>query len=669
MPFKPLRQAPAFAAVICLLAILAAELVQSVRVESQTSDEAFHLLAGYRYWRSQDFGINPEHPPLVKLLASFPLLFSRPEVPASAAERTDFPAGRAFLYANDADSLLFKARIATSVFTLLLALLVFQATNAAFGRGAAFFALGLLVFEPNLLGHGALVTMDMALTCCFFASVSAFYLYVKKPAVLRLAGCGVATGLALAAKHPGLLVIPTLGLLGLAELLITPRSGPPPAGNSVPGVESIQRRGARLAVALVLIGMIALLLLWGLYGFRFQARPDGLEMSPPLGAFLAEGGLESRMIRALAHWRLLPEAYLYGLAFQLTRGAHPMFLFGKLYPHSRWFYFPATFLIKSTLGFLLLLSLIPAGAALRRPGFRREIVFLTLPPGLYLAVSLTADLDTGVRLILPVYPFLLVLAATGAWSLAKQQRRWAYAVGVLTMFHIFSSVRSFPNYLAYSNELWGGPAKTYKVLTDSNVDWGQGLKAAKHYLDRRHIADCWFAYFGPVDPAYYHIPCKLLPSSSAATWGRELEAIPPLIEGAVLVSATEISGQPWGPGELNPYERFLGTRPVDSIGGSILVFRGRFDVSRASALSRLWKVRELADRNQFPQALEEARAAAALAPRCVDTQYVLGRVLKIMQRPAEARRAFETALKLAQTVYPEYQRYWLPYLQRELFEP
>jgi len=71
----PARRTATFAAAVCLLVILAAELFLSAGLESQTSDEAYHLEAGYRYWHSRDFGINPQHPPFLKLLASSPLLF------------------------------------------------------------------------------------------------------------------------------------------------------------------------------------------------------------------------------------------------------------------------------------------------------------------------------------------------------------------------------------------------------------------------------------------------------------------------------------------------------------------------------------------------------------------------------------------------------------------
>ena len=228
------------------------------------------------------------------------------------------------------------------------------------------------------------------------------------------------------------------------------------------------------------------------------------------------------------------------------------------------------------------------------------------------------------------------------------------------LIHAASSLRAFPNYLPYSNELWGGPSKTYRVLTDSNADWGQGLLAAQHYLQTHAATPCWFAYFGTADPAYYHLPCTLLMVHSAVVWERPIEVTPPAIQGTVLVSATEMSGQTWGPGELNPYEQFRTGHPVDCLAGSILVYQGSFQVPLASAQSRIWRALALVSRGENDAALTEAQAAESLAPRSVDVQFVLGRVLKAAGRSEESRQAFENALRLARTIHPEAQEYWIP---------
>jgi len=279
---------------------------------------------------------------------------------------------------------------------------------------------------------------------------------------------------------------------------------------------------------------------------------------------------------------------------------------------------------------------------------------------------MTSKLNIGIRHILPVYPFLIVLISVGAWWLATKRRAWGIVVAGIVLFHAASSLRAFPNYISYSNELWGGPLKTYRVLTDSNVDWGQNLPAAKQYLATHSATPCWLAYFGSVDPAYYDIPCKLLPVHTAVIWERQLDEIPPDIQGTVLLSATEMSGQLWGPGELNPYEAFRTARPADCLGGSILVYRGSFHVPLASALSLLGKITDLANHGKIDAAVAEAQTAETLAPQSVDVQVVLGRLLQAQGRNPESQQAFQNALRFALTIHPEAQDYWVPIIENEL---
>jgi len=140
-----------------------------------------------------------------------------------------FGDGKDFLFKNDADTMLFRARMAVSFFTLLLALLVFLAAQEMFGTAAGFIALALLAFDPNLLAHGALVGTDAGLSCFMFAAVYAFYRYVKVPSAWRLIVTGLATGLALAAKHTGILLFPMLLLLAVSEVVRNGRATEAPA--------------------------------------------------------------------------------------------------------------------------------------------------------------------------------------------------------------------------------------------------------------------------------------------------------------------------------------------------------------------------------------------------------------------------------------------------------
>lgn len=60
--------------IVFLLLLFALEVITTVRQESLTWDEGDHIFAGYMSWKTHDYGLNPEHPPLVKLLATIPLL-------------------------------------------------------------------------------------------------------------------------------------------------------------------------------------------------------------------------------------------------------------------------------------------------------------------------------------------------------------------------------------------------------------------------------------------------------------------------------------------------------------------------------------------------------------------------------------------------------------------
>ena len=150
--------------VTVLLVILEAQLMFSVNQNSQTFDESAHIYSGYSYWKTGDFGINPEHPPLEKLVDALPLLPTGIKAPQPLPfnfRGVSVIGGLQLLYNNDADALLLRARAMASLFTLACALLAFLTAYEMFGAGAGLIALLILVFEPNFLANGALVTTDI----------------------------------------------------------------------------------------------------------------------------------------------------------------------------------------------------------------------------------------------------------------------------------------------------------------------------------------------------------------------------------------------------------------------------------------------------------------------------------------------------------------------------
>lgn len=644
-----------------LFAVLAAELALSVRNQSQTFDESAHMYAGYSYWKVHDFGINPEHPPLAKLIATLPLLpmqvtGGRPmhlaigPPPKTAFRGASLMGGRRLLYSNDADTLLFRSRMTISIFTFALAVLVLLAANEMFGWEVALIALLLFVFEPNVLANGALVTTDMAATAMLFGTVYTFYRYLTRPSFVRLLVCSLFAGLTISVKHSGLLLFPILLVVAIADLLV--------ARTSAETWRSLTRRGLAALGSLLVIAAVSVTILWSCYGFRYAARPNGAAMVPPTPAFLQtlNQPVEQRAIGFCERHHLLPESYLYGLTdvLVLTNEGRPTYLFGEGYPQGRWFYFPSTLVIKSTIGFLLLLALGLAAGSLWKRDQRRQALAMLLPAAVYLAYAMRSKLDIGHRHILPIYPFLIVLAAAGAWTLAQRSRVWTAAVAALILFHAVSSVRAYPAYLAYSNEFWGGPSKTYRTVGDSNVGWTSGLHTMQRYISDRKITQCWFAYYGPVDLSYFHLPCKTMPTFFSTILGNPQAVVPESVQGPIFVSSENISGLGWEPPELNPYWSFKDRTPDAVLDGSILVFNGTYDVPRISAMSHL-VIAGNALRGGHPErALPEAQQAEALAPELLMSHEMLSSLYAQNHQPAEAQREYEQALQLYRTTYSEF---------------
>jgi len=653
------------AGVAGLILLFAIHLELISRANTITWDEPDHIYSGYMSWRG-DFGLNPEHPPLVKFVATVPLLPMQLNVP----EMQDRPyrlqavlGGRDFIFHNDADKIVFRAQMAASIFTLLLLVIAFLATREMFNTTAGFLALGLLLFDPTLLAHGALVTTDAAQACFLLASIYAFYRYVQLPSAGRLMITGVAVGLALASKHSAVLVFPMLLILAGIEIF---RRESANSGSQL----SVGKCAARYARALAIIGLMSVAILWAAYGFRYAARGNGLQLNPPMEAQLAKvpSPTQAKVLHEFARFHLLPESYIYGFAHVLfSANSFNSYLFGKSYPHAVWFYFPVAMLVKSSLTFLILLAISVWVIASGRLRMRRELLFLLIPPLIYLAVSMKGGMNIGIRHILPVYIFLAILIAGAASALIKNGRRWRYAVVLLLVFQAISVTRAFPNCIGYANEAFGGPKNAWRYVSDSSADWAQQLHAVKRYTDEHHMQNCWFVYFGTgvIDYNYYKIPCKLLPTIESI-WLGTLSDATPAIDGPVFISAVNLTGFEFGPPPLNPYEQFKTLKAADAIDSGVFVYEGRFEIPLAAALARAQKAGVFLAGKRLPEALQEAQQAMALAPDSAKVNAQMGNVLDALGRREEARPYYATALQLALTKQPEFQHSLVAPLKQRL---
>ena len=663
LPENP-RRGPVIVGVGAFIVLFAIHLALTSHANTITWDEPDHIYSGYMSWKG-DFGLNPEHPPLVKFVATLPLLGMQLNVPELQDRSYRLQAvlgGRDFIFHNDADKLVFRAQMAASIFALLLLVIVFLAAREMFGTTAGFVALGLMVFDPTLLAHGALVTTDTIQACFLLASIYAFYRYVKEPSVSRLAITGLAVGLALASKHSAVLVFPMLVMLAGIEVF---RRRPADMGLQ----DSIGKR-AGLGAALLIISLISVGILWGAYGFRYSARGNELKLNPSMEAQLnrVPSPIEARMLGEFARLHLLPESYIYGFAHVLfSARSFNSYVYGKAYPHAVWFYFPVAMLVKSSLTFLILLVISIWVIASGRLQKRRELSFLLIPALIYLAASMIGGMNIGIRHILPVYIFLAVLIAGATSVLVKSRHHWLYAVVLLLLFQAISVTRTFPNYIGYANEAFGGPKNVWRYLSDSSVDWAQQLHAVKRYTDQHNIQRCWFVYFGTgvIDYDYYKIPCKLLPTVESI-WLGTLSDATPAIDGPVFISAVDLTGFEFGPPPLNPYEQFKNLTPVDVIDSSVFVYDGHFEIPLTAALAQAQRASILIGEKKLPEALQEAQQAVALAPDSALVNAVMGTVLDALSRRTEARTYYESALQQALTIQPDFQLSLVPSLKKRL---
>ena len=610
---------------------------------SATIDESPHIFAGYRYWQCGDFGVNVEHPPLLKLLAAIPLVSKNLIQPLwecgtkITSSDESYSAGNLFLAKNNPDNIVVPARLSAALMSLLLALMVFLAAREMFGNWEAAVALALLAFEPNIIAHGSLVTTDMAVAATMFAAVYAFYRYRKHPTWISFLVVGLATGATLAAKHSGILILPILFLLFVADFFFSRRME----------IETgVRRRFSPRIAAFAGIFFIAIAVLWAFYGFRYDAVPNDSQ-PPVLVASIFDGAppeiLNSPVVKTMRTVaRIFPESYAAGLFYIMRGGNRPMFLLGEIYPTARWFYFPVAFSIKTSVALLVLLVLSLLTVRLYQTR-RREMLFLLLPAFLFFAVSLTSGLNIGIRHILPVYPFFIVAAAAGVYYWAKKYQIVKYILIALLIFHAVAAFRTAPNYLAFANDFWGGTNNAYRLLSDSNVEWGQNYKLVREYVARENIGDCRIAAFGAGELVQAYQPCKLMPNDYGWNFTEQIvEPVPPVVEGTMFVSVA--SFPPLGG---NEYEPILKTAPVAQIGGSIFVYRGRFEVPLVAALSYAGRADQLIELNRLDEALADGQKAVELAPDDPRPHLALATAFSKNNRADEARRELETSIKLA----------------------
>lgn len=490
--------------------------------------------------------MNPEHPPLGKLLNAVPLLFldledvthfSEWQKPEGAGE---FDFGTRFLYHNrvGAGALLFRGRLMTVLLTLGLGLAVALWTRAKFGALAAVVALALYCFDPNMTAHGRYITTDLIAALAIFLSCVTWTRYLESLTSRDLMIAGVILGLALASKFSTVFLGPVLIALWWI-------------------------RGRRCAWALPVLFLIGGVVLSATYWTETGALLHGAKPKQKLLDVADKRTSAGKVLRwGAKHLHLPAHTYFMGLNSVSSHNAdgQESYLLGEFGQFGWWYYFPVVFAVKtpaavwvSILLCVALLWRIPWGAV----PFLWWVI--ALPPAAYFLLSMQSQLNLGLRHILPVYPFLYVALAVGLCTLAQ---RWFVVLPVVLLLSFAEWAAVYPNYLPFFNWLAGGPGSGPKYLLDSNLDWGQDAKKLKAYMDARPGQKFCIEYFGMANLKYYGLPDPYVPKTADKQGRADIDCL-------AAVSATLLYDLYIPKGS---YEWLRERQPVDKIGYSIYVF-------------------------------------------------------------------------------------------------
>ncbi len=461
----------ALLATVSLLLVMWGLLVGGARVVSVTTDEMNHLLRGYARLRMgahrQDYRwllASTGHPPLFNVLEAI--------VPAEGSASLALPSFESYGY--DLVAIvrdfawrffgyemtpyngwfrfrdpgwtvqdIFPARVPVMLAVILLGALLFRWAGQIGGWAMAWFTLLLLVFDPNILAHGRLATTDAGVVAVGTAALYAAWRWLREPDSWRWTiGTGILVGLTAVAKASGVIWGMAVAL-AFALLILRPPEG--------------YRRGT-LVVRAGVAGGSAFLILWAAYGFE-MGTVSGVPFPLP----------------AATHWNLL--------LFPLNMKDRIAFALNYTYYGHRWWYFPLAFLVKNPLPTLLAASAGLVVLLRRAPRRWQEHSICIIFPFLYAAIAMEWGMNIGYRHILAVQSCLALLGGLGLATLWRRGglRRWV--VLALLLWLIGGTLSVFPDEMGYFNELVRGTQGGYRVLADSNVEWGNEFRTVAAYAE------------------------------------------------------------------------------------------------------------------------------------------------------------------------------------------
>jgi len=492
-----------------LLLLFVAQCAWFMRTQSLTNDEALHIVAGTEAWRFHRFERWNDHPPLVFLLSTLPVLATHGEISIGYDVR----------YADgispSPEVVAWSGRIVIVALGVLLGILVWLAARKMFSEGAANFALALYAFSPALIGNFSISCNDGATALITFAVAMQLVYWRRTQSWRRAVGLGVLLGAMIDTKFS----LPAMFVLALGLVLVVK-----PTSVAWNPKDSNWRQAIAMTA-------ISLFFVWGSFFFhvtKVDVKNGFVTVTSP-NRTKATTGDTHKHINLTAY---IPAGeYIEGMgrvANHLNLG-HPTYFLGQISHDKGWkMYFPTVVALKwPPVVLALFLAAIALGIA-GRIKFPTDLLIFAIFPAGYFGLAIFSKVDLGERHILLVYPFALLFIAS-LWKYAQRKRALFVLFLALLVINAADVLRYAPGYLSYFTP-FVNPATSWKLLSDSNLDWGQGLLALRDYQVQHPNDAIHLDYFGTIDPKLYGIRYTQLHPNEKVT-------------GTVVVSATNLSGQ------------------------------------------------------------------------------------------------------------------------------
>lgn len=446
-----------------------------------TADEPEHVRACRELRSGPGVISNFEHPVLMKVL------------------------GAAGLPESTLDRHVDEVRAARRLFPLVFGLLVFASgawAAARAGPAAGLAVAAVVAAEPTLRGHAPLVHTDILLTALLVTAAALLDLSgpANSPRRALLVLSGVVYGLALLAKYSALPFLPVF--LAVAVLRLRGEGGgaaaePPKEKRrkrrrrELPATLSGPTWGTAARRAVLLVGLPAVataILLQQVVVASTTSRGDLDRAVAERFALLPQYQADVRAATALPRGLTAYAAGLLWVRASSVPGARVNYFLGRATQTGSFLYFPAALSLKLTTAVVagLVAALVAVGVVLFRrsaPGRRRRLRLMAargllplLLGAAYLGAAMTANVNIGVRHVAPAVPLLLVAAAAILVSTLRGRRRVVFLAAVVAL-SLLEAGAYLGREIPFGNLLAGGPQGVRRVLSDSNVDWGERLDA------------------------------------------------------------------------------------------------------------------------------------------------------------------------------------------------